>query len=90
MLSNTFDDWGGVGPMTLTFPSTSAGPGSHSAPLNFYIYSAGIAIPLRIILISVFHTCMTIGYVKLMHGIVLNTKGIHWGGGGGVIPPPPQ
>ena len=56
MLSVTFDDQGGVGPMTLTFPSTLAGPGPHSAPLKFYIYSAEIAIPFRVILIPVFHT----------------------------------
>ena len=57
MLSVGFNDRGGVGPMTLTFPSTSAGPGPHSAPLKVYIYSAEIAIPLRVILIPVFHTC---------------------------------
>ena len=47
MLSVTFDAQGGAGPMTLTFLSTSAGSGPHSAPLKFYIYSAEIAIPLR-------------------------------------------
>ena len=56
MLSFTFDERGGAGPMTVTFPSTSAGPGPHSATLKFYIYSAEIAIPLRVILIPVFHT----------------------------------
>ena len=55
MLSVTFDDQGGTGPMTLTFLSSSAGPGPHSAPLKFYIYSAEIAIPLRVIMIPVFH-----------------------------------
>ena len=58
MLSVTFDDRGGAGQMTLTFPSTSAGPGPHSASLKFYTYSAEIAIPLRVILIPVFHTCL--------------------------------
>ena len=57
MLSITFDDRGGERPMTMTFPSTLAGPGPHSAPLKFYIYSTEIAIPLRVILIPVFHTC---------------------------------
>ena len=57
MLSMTFDDRGGAGPITLTFHSTSAGPGPHSAPLKFYIYSVEIAIPLMVILIPVFHTC---------------------------------
>ena len=47
---------GAVGPMTLTFPSTSAGPGPTSAALKFYIYSAEFAIPLRLMLIPVFHT----------------------------------
>ena len=56
MLSVTFDDRGGAGPMTVTFPLNSAGPGPHSAPLKFYIYSAEIAIPLRVILIPVFLT----------------------------------
>ena len=56
MLSVTLDDWGGAGPMTLTFPWTSAGPGPTSASLKFYIYSVEIAIPLRLMLIPVFHT----------------------------------
>ena len=47
---------GAVGPMTLTLPSTSAGPGPTSAALKFYIYSAEIAIPPRLMLIPVFHT----------------------------------
>ena len=55
MLSVTFDDRGGVGLMTLTFPLTSAGPGPTSAALKFYIFSAEIAIPLRLMLIPVFH-----------------------------------
>ena len=54
MLSITFDDWGGSG-LTLTFPLTSAGPGPTSAALKFYIFSAEIAIPLRLMLIPVFH-----------------------------------
>ena len=58
MLSVIF--WAGAVPMTLTFPSTSAGPGPHSAPLKFYIYSAEIAIPLRVILIPVFHTWLSL------------------------------
>ena len=41
--------------MTLTFPLTSAGPGPTSAALKFYIFSAEIAIPLRLMLIPVFH-----------------------------------
>ena len=45
---------GAVGPMTLTFSSTSAGPGSTSAALKFYIYSAEIAIPLRLMLLMLF------------------------------------
>ena len=49
---------GAVAPMILTFLSTSAGPGPTSAALKFYIYSAEIAIPLRLMLIPVFHTGM--------------------------------
>ena len=49
---------GAVGPMTLTFPSTSAGPGPTSAALKFYKYFAEIAIPLRLMLIPVFHMGM--------------------------------
>ena len=37
--------------MTLTFPLTSPGPRQLSAPIKFYILSAEIAIPLRVILI---------------------------------------
>ena len=55
MLSITFNDRGGVGLMTLTFPLTSEGPGPTSAALKFYIFSAEIAIPLRLMLIPVFH-----------------------------------
>ena len=55
VLSITFDDRGGAGLMTLTFPLTSAGPGPTSAALKFYIFSAEIAIPLRLMLIPVFH-----------------------------------
>ena len=55
MLSVTFDDRGGAGLMTLTFALTSAGPGPTSAALHFYIFSAEIAIPLRLMLIPVFH-----------------------------------
>ena len=55
MLSVTFDDRGGTGLMTLTFPLTSAGPRPTSAALKFYIFSAEIAIPLRLMLIPVFH-----------------------------------
>ena len=55
MLSVTFDDRGGAGLMTLTFPLTSAGPGPTSVALKFYIFSAEIAIPLRLMLIRVFH-----------------------------------
>ena len=55
MLSVTFNDWRGVGLMTLTFPLTSAGPGPTSAALKFYIFSAEIAMPLRLMLIPVFH-----------------------------------
>ena len=61
MLSVTFDDWGGAGPMTLTFPSNSAGPGPHSVGavgLKFYKLSAEIAVPFRVILIPIFHTCV--------------------------------
>ena len=54
-VSVTFDDRGGAGLMTLTFPLTSAGPGPTSAALKFYIFSAKIAIPLRLMLIPVFH-----------------------------------
>ena len=43
--------------MTLTFPLTSAGPGPHSVGLKFYKLSAEIAVPLRVILIPIFHTC---------------------------------
>ena len=57
MLSVTFDDRGGAGLMTLTFPLTSAGPGPTSAALKFYIFSAEIAIPLMLMLIPVFHPC---------------------------------
>ena len=55
MLSVTFDDRGGAGLMTLTFLLTSAGPGQTSAALKFCIFSAEIAIPLRMMLIPVFH-----------------------------------
>ena len=55
MLSVAFDDRGGAGLMTLTFPLTSAGPGPTSAALKFYIFSAEIAMPLRLMLIPVFH-----------------------------------
>ena len=55
MLSVTFNDQGGAGLMTLTFPLTSAGPGPTSAALKFYIFSTEIAIPLRLMLIPVFH-----------------------------------
>ena len=41
--------------MTLTFLLTSAGPGPTSAVLKFYIFSAEIAILLRLMLIPVFH-----------------------------------
>ena len=54
-LSVTLDDQGGAGLMTLTFPLTLAGPGSTSAALKLYIFSAEIAIPLRLMLIPVFH-----------------------------------
>ena len=54
MLSVTFDDRGGAGLMTLTFPLTSAGPGPTSTALKFYIFSAEIAIPLRLMQIPVF------------------------------------
>ena len=64
MLSVTFDDQGGAGPMTLTFPSTSADPGPHSTWLKFYIYSAEIAIPLRVILIPVLHTCALLSFLQ--------------------------
>ena len=46
---------GAASPMTLTFPSTSPGPRPLSVHLKFYIYSAKIAVPLRVILIPVFH-----------------------------------
>ena len=46
---------GAAGPMTLTFPSPSPGPRPLSAAPTFYIQSVEIAIPLRVILISVFH-----------------------------------
>ena len=55
MLSVTFNDRGGAGLMTLTFPLTSAGPGPTSAALKFYIFSAEIAIPLWLMPIPVFH-----------------------------------
>ena len=55
MLSITFDDRRGAGLMTLTFPLTSAGPGPTSTALKFYIFFADIAIPLRLMLILVFH-----------------------------------
>ena len=48
---------GEVGPMTLTFPTTLPGPRPQSAPLKFYIWSAEIVVPLRVIIIPVFHTC---------------------------------
>ena len=47
---------GAAGPMNLTFPSTSPGPRPLSIHLKFYIYFAEIAVPLRVILIPVFHT----------------------------------
>ena len=48
---------GVVRPMTLTFPLPSPGPRPLSAAPTFYIYiqSVEIAIPLRVILIPVFH-----------------------------------
>ena len=55
LLSVTFDDRRGVGLMTLTFLLTSAGPGPTSVALKFYIFSAEIAIPLRLMLIPLFH-----------------------------------
>ena len=66
MLSVTFDDQGGAGLMTLTFPLTSASPGPTSAALKFYIFSAEIAIPLRLMLIPVFHNGRTI-YNEVKH-----------------------
>ena len=59
MLSACINDRGGVGLMTLTLPFTSAGPGPTSAALKFYIFSAEIAIPLRLMLIPVFHPGLT-------------------------------
>ena len=47
---------GAAGPITLAFLSTSPGPRPLSVHLKFYIYSAEIAAPLRVILIPVFHT----------------------------------
>ena len=41
--------------LTLTFPLTSAGSGPTSTALKFYVFSAEIAIPLRLMLIPVFH-----------------------------------
>ena len=56
---------GAVGPMTLTFPLTSTGPGPTSAALKFYIYSAEIAIRLRLMLIPVFHTGHTLTGLRI-------------------------
>ena len=67
MLSVTFDDWGGAG-LTLTFPLTSAGPGPTSAALKFYTFSAEIAIPLRLMLIPVFHNGINSGYDEWLSG----------------------
>ena len=50
---------GAAGLMTLTFLSTSPGQRLFSIHLKFYIYSAEIAVPLRVILIPVFHTWPT-------------------------------
>ena len=47
----------GEGLMTLTFPLTPAGPGPTSVALKFYVFSTEIAIPLRLMLIPVFHPC---------------------------------
>ena len=60
--------------MTLTFPLTSAGPGPTSAALKFYIFSAEIAIPLRLMLIPVFHPgCHAIivmfQHESIVHGV---------------------
>ena len=60
MLSVTFDDRRGAGLMTLTFPLTLAGPGPTSVALKFYIFSAEIAIPLRLMRIPVFHPGATV------------------------------
>ena len=45
----------GAGPMILPFPWTSPAPWPFSAALKFYKFSVEIAIPLRVILIPVFH-----------------------------------
>ena len=63
MLSVTFDDRRGAGLMTLTFLLTSAVPGPTSAALKLYIFSAEIAIPLRLMLIPVFHPGERVMYV---------------------------
>ena len=54
MVYVTFDDQGGAGSMT-PFPSTSAGPGTHSVALKLYKSSAEISVPLKVILIPFFH-----------------------------------
>ena len=58
--------------MTLTFPLTSAGPGPTSAALKFYIFSAEIAIPLRLMLIPVFHPGCSGGYHMERGGMQLH------------------
>ena len=54
MLSATFDDRGG-GANDLPFPWTSPASRPFSAALKFYKFSMKIAIPLRVILIPLFH-----------------------------------
>ena len=46
---------GEAGPMILPFPWTSLAKRPFSTALKFYKFSVEIAIPLRVILISVFH-----------------------------------
>ena len=72
MLSVTFDDLRGAGLMTLTFPLTSAGPGPTSAALKFYVFSAEIVIPLRLMLIPVFHPgCGIDGFQEQVNAFLL-------------------
>ena len=62
---------GAEGLMTLTFPSTSPSPRPLSAPQKFYTESAEIAIPLRVILNPVFHTCMIMADFIIIHNYVI-------------------
>ena len=92
MLSITFDDRGGAGLMTLTFLLTSAGPVPTSAALKFYIFSTEIAIPLRLMLIPVFHpgcssSCFSLfgGFVSLLQFLCLFQCELYFGHSGVLV-----